>query len=158
MNRIEQFLQNNNLVDADDIDSLIEMATLLREMIDNHQCDSISELVRYTLESCYHEAFSWCMGILQENLEKEKCPFPNFECNIGKSISNFDAFIECLQVDLKAYNNRLETVYDKNGEVESFYNIFTYVTAYKNIFLVSSENFDTKDNDFVQYKLVFVKR
>ena len=36
-----------------------------------------------------------------------------------------------------------------------FFNILTYRTAYPNIFLVTEENFDTKDNDFIRYKLLF---
>ena len=49
----------------------------------------------------------------------------------------------------------METVRDEHGEVISFFNILTYPTAYKNIFFISSENFDTKDNDYVLYKLSF---
>ena len=30
-------------------------------------------------------------------------------------------------------------------------------TRFENIFFISSENFDTKDNDYIQYKLSFVK-
>lgn len=46
-------------------------------------------------------------------------------------------------------------MYDEHGEVESFFNNFTYRTRYKNICLLTSENFDTRDNDFIQYKLRF---
>lgn len=157
MDMIEKFLQNNNLQDAEDIDSLIELASLVRELISNNQCTHINSIINYTLERGYYEAFSWCMGILQEELEKENYEIKNFECLIGKSIPNYDEFIERLQVDFKACDNGLETVCDDNGEVESFFNILVYKTRYENIYLVSSENFDTKDNDFVQYKLSFTK-
>ena len=157
MDMIEKFLQNNNLHDPNDIDSLIEFASLLRELISDNQYTYINRIINYTLEHCYYEAFSWCMGILQEAFEKEDCGLKNFECILGKSIPNYDEFIERLQVDFKACNNGLETVCDNNGEVESFFNILVYKTGYKNIYLVSSENFDTKDNDFVQYRLSFSK-
>ena len=60
-----------------------------------------------------------------------------------------------LQIDLKAIGNDVETIADHNGEVQSFFNILTYNTAYENVFLVTEENFDTKDNDFIRYKLLF---
>ena len=53
--------------------------------------------------------------------------------------------------------NDAETITDHNGEVQSFFNILTYKTAYGHIFLVTEENFDTKDNDFIRYKLKFTK-
>lgn len=107
--------------------------------------------------NCYYEAFTWCMGLLQEELEKEDCVLQDFELSIGKSIPNYDEFIERLQIDFHVFKNGLETVCDKNGEVESIFNILVYKTCYRNIYLISSENFDTKDNDYVQYKLSFVK-
>ena len=60
-----------------------------------------------------------------------------------------------LQVDLKAVGNDAETIVGRDGEVQSFFNILTYRTAYANILLVTEENFDTKDNDFIRYKLQF---
>ena len=49
----------------------------------------------------------------------------------------------------------VEKQLDDHGEVESFFNIFTYETRYPNIHLFSAENFDVKDNDFIQYRLLF---
>jgi tRNA A-37 threonylcarbamoyl transferase component Bud32 len=80
-----------------------------------------------------------------------------FEFAIGKSIPNYNEFIERLQVDFHVFDNGVETVYDNNGDVESFFNILKYKTGYKNIHLISLENFDTKDHDYVQYKLSFTK-
>ena len=60
-------------------------------------------------------------------------------------------------IEEKLIENGFEKVYDEHGEVESFFNVMVYKTGYPNITLVSSENFDTKDNDYVQYKLSFVK-
>ena len=155
MDLIEKFFQNNNLQDAEDMDSLIELAALVRELICNQEYASINRVIHYTLEHGYEEAFSWCMELLQEAFAKSDCSLENFECMLGKSIPNFVSFTERMQVDLNACCNRLQTVCDHHGEVESFFNILEYKTGYPNIILVSSENFDTKDNDFVQYKLLF---
>ncbi len=157
MDMVEMFLQNNKLYQAEEVDSLIETASLMRELISNNQHSGICRILRYAIENAYFEAFSWCIALLQEALKKEDCELKDFECMIGKSIPHYDMFIECLQVDIHSAKNGLERIYDKNGEVESFFNILTYKTGYENIYLVSSENFDTKDNDFVQYKLSFVK-
>jgi hypothetical protein len=62
-----------------------------------------------------------------------------------------------LQVDFGTAQNGLEKILDNHGEVESFFNILVYQTGYPNVRFVSSENFDTKDNDYIQYKLAFVK-
>ena len=157
MNAAEHFLQDHNLQNSDDIDSLLELASLVRRLIHENQCSDIIRIVRHTAEHSCFEAFTWCMEILQEEFEAESCSLQDFECVIGKSISGYDEFLKRLQVDLSVYENGFETAYDLNGEVESFFNILVYKTRYKNIRLVSSENFDTKDNDYVQYKLSFSK-
>ena len=157
MEMIENFINSNNLYDAEDIDSLIELATIVRMLIDDNQQAEINRILQYTMENNYYEAFTWCMGLLQEALESKDCVLKNFEFMIGKSIPNYDEFIELLQVDFSALDNGVETVCNNNGEIESFFNNLVYKTSYKNIFLISLENFDTKDNDFVQYKLSFTK-
>ena len=158
MDKAEQFLQNNNLQDPDDFEALLEMASLVRTLIADRQYADINRIIFYTLEQSCYEVFSWCMEILQEDLERESCEIESFDCMLGRSVPNFDAFAEVLQVDFKASSNDIETVLDRHGEAESFFNILVYKTKYTNIYLVSSENFDTKDNDFVQYKLSFVRR
>ena len=157
MDRTEKFLQNNHLQDPDDLDSLIELASLVRQLIDDSRSSDIGRVIRYTVEQGYFEAFSWCMGILQETFEREDCPFPTLECELGKSIPNYDELIERLQVDVQRPRNDLETVCDNFGEVTSFFNILVYHTGYRNLYLVSCENFDTKDNDYIQYKLLFTR-
>ena len=157
MEMIENFINSNNLYDAEDIDSLIELAALVRMLIDDNQQAEISRILQYTIEHSYYEAFAWCMGLLQEALENKECVLQSFDVVIGKSIPDYDKFIEQLQVDSRVLENGVEAVCDNNGEVESFFNILVYKTGYKNIYLISSENFDTKDNDYVQYKLLFTK-
>ena len=157
MEMIEKFINSNNLQDAEDIDSLLELATIVRTLINDNRQAEINHILQYTMEHSFYEAFTWCMGLLQEALENKECALQNFEFVIGKTIPNYDEFIEWVQVDFCALDNGIETVCDNNGEVESFFNILVYKTGYKNIYLISSENFDTKDNDYVQYKLLFTK-
>ena len=76
---------------------------------------------------------------------------------MGRRIANYDEFVSNLQVDFNSIKNYIEKIYDKNGEVEAFFNVMVYKTCFENVFLVSSENFDNKDNDYIQYKLSFVK-
>lgn len=155
MDMTEKFLSSNNLHDADDMDSLLELADLVRQAADDARYSDISRLIAYTVEHGYYEAFSWCIGIMQEVFDRDDCTPEDFECMLGKSISNYDEFTARLQADFSQPENDTETVCDKNGEVTSFFNILIYKTGYKNIRLVSCENFDTKDNDYIQYKLLF---
>lgn len=155
MNPTEQFLQNHDLQNSDNIDSFIELSSWVRQLIHSSRHAELARIIRHTVEHSCFEAFTWCMEILQEEFEKESHSLQDFECIIGRSIPDYDEFLKRLQVDLSIYENGFETVCDSNGEVESFFNNLIYKTRYKNIRLASSENFDTKDNDYVQYKLIF---
>ncbi len=157
MNTADTFLQNINLQDPEDIDSLLEYASVVRQLISEKQYSLINRIINYTVQNNYPEAFSWAMGILQEELVKEDSVLEDFSCPVGSSIANYDEFVSNLQVDFNSLKNYIEKVYDKNGEVEAFFNVMVYKTEYENIFLVSSENFDNKDNDYINYKLSFVK-
>lgn len=157
MDTVDIFLNGVDLADGGDIEQLLELASFARQLADGRRHDDISKLIRRTVESGCWEAFSWVIGILQEALENAGGAPGDFECPLGRSIPGYDELIARLQADNDAYKNGVETVCDKNGEVESFFNIITYRTGFKNIYLVSAENFDTKDNDFVQYKLVFLQ-
>ena len=152
----EELLRENNLKDPEDIDSLLELAEITFQMIRDERYSDIELLINYTVSNEYLEAFSWIMAALQEEFDKkENCGLKDFSCFIGKSIANYDEFIKRLQVDLQAIDNDSETIMDHDGEVQSFFNILTYKTAYSNIFLTTEENFDTRDNDFIRYKLLF---
>ena len=96
--------------------------------------------------------------MLQEEFEKT-CDYDleDFTCTIGRSVPDYDELSDRLQLEFNVYKNDVECVYDEHGEAESFFNTFTYKTQYENIYLVSSENFDTKDNDYIQYKLLFCR-
>lgn len=152
----EELIRTNNLNNPEDIDALLELAEITGQMIRDERYSEIELLINYMIGHEYYEAFSWMLAALQEEFDrKENCGLKDFTCFIGKSIANYDEFISRLQVDLKAIDNDAETVTDRDGEVQSFFNILTYKTAYQNIFLTTEENFDTKDNDFIRYKLLF---
>lgn len=153
MDMTEQFLQNNDLRDPEDLDTLLALADLVRRLMAENWQEELCRIIRYTLEQRCPEAFSWCLDLLQEGLENGT--LAPFEIPLGGAIPDFDGFLARLGADLRPCDLDAETVLDRHGEVESFYNILAYKTAYPNILLVSAENFDTKDNDFIQYKLVF---
>lgn len=156
MRSLEELLRENNLKDPEDIDALLELAEITGQMIRDERYSEMELLISYTVRSSFFEAFSWIMAALQEEFgRKESCGLKDFACCIGGSIADYDEFTKRLQVDLRAVGNDAETVTDRDGEVQSFFNILTYRTAYPNIFLVTEENFDTKDNDFIRYKLLF---
>ena len=153
----EKFLQNNNLHNSDDIDALLELASLVRELINQKLYSDFNRIINYTIENNYTEAFSWTIAILQEEFEKEEAELEDFHCLIGGQITHYDELIEILQVDFKSIKNYIEKIYDKHGEPEAFFNVMIYKTCYENIFFVSTENFDNKDNDYIRYKISFVK-
>ena len=155
---LEEFIQNNNPQDSDDIDFLLEVADLARQLINEKKYSAISTLINYTIEKDYFEAFSWVLEILQEEYRKaEGANLKDFECNIGRSIKNYDEFARRLEVDFNVIKRDVEKEYDEYGEEKAFFNICTYKTKYENIYLITSENFDTKDNDFIHYTLLFSK-
>jgi len=156
MRSLQELLRENNLKDPEDIEALLELAEIVDGLICEERYPDIELLINYIISNDHYEAFSWVMAALQEELEKkEGCRLKDFTCFIGKSIANYDEFINRLQVDLKAIDNDSETMTDRDGEVQSVFNILIYKTAYPNIFLITEENFDTKDNDFIRYKLQF---
>ena len=157
MDRLDLFFQNNALHNPDDIDALLELASLQRDLISLRQYSALQRILCYTVEHGYYEAFGWTLSILQEELARPDCTLENFECPLGGSIPDYNEFIQRLQVDLNCSKNDAIAVRDENGEVQSFFNILTYRTGYENILLVSSENFDTKDNDYILYKLLFTR-
>ena len=158
METLDLFIQSNHLSDPDDLDALIEASDLTRRLIGERAYADINRLIVYTVGGGFFEAFSWILAILQEEFGAAGCRLEDFSCYIGRAIPNYNEFIDRLQVDLNALDNDVKAIPDETGEIRSFFNIFTYRTKYENIFFVSAENFDTKDNDFIQYMLLFSKR
>lgn len=158
MEATDLFIRNDRLAVPDDLDALVEAADLTRRLIEAKDYTDISRLIVYTVSGGFLEAFSWIMAILQEEFEAaEACRLEGFSCGIGRAIPNYNAFIERLQVDPNVLDNDVKAMPDEHGEIQSFFHIFTYRTMYENVFFVSAENFDTKDNDFIQYMLLFSK-
>ncbi|MBE6887643.1 MAG: hypothetical protein E7484_04380 [Ruminococcaceae bacterium] len=158
MTNSDFFLQNNSLSTEEDIDSLLDLASLTRELINAKLYEDINHIIRYIVQNNFTEALSWVISILQEELEKEHCTLESFDCTLGGHITHYDDFTQILQIDFNPLKNHIEKVYDRDGEVSAFFNVIIYKTGYENIYLVSSENFDTRDNDYIQYKLSFVPK
>ena len=153
---VEKWIHNNQLKDPDNLDALLETADLTRQLIHDRNYTGLNTMICYTIGNSLYEGFSWIMDLLQEEFGKtEEYSLDDFKCDIGKSIDGFNEFADRLEVDFNVRKHEIEKVYDEHGEVESFFNNVTYKTKYNNIYLISSENFDTRDNDFIQYSLAF---
>ena len=156
MDLLEKWMQEDQLQDPDNIDALLEAADLTRQLINDRDYSGINKIISYTIDHDYYECFSWIMDLMQEEFEKTKeYDLDDFYCDIGRSIEDYDEFAGRLKVDFKAQDHDVEKVYDEHGEAESFFNKSIYTTGYKNIYLATSENFDTKDNDYIEYRLLF---
>ena len=155
MRAMDDFYRNNRLSNPDDIDALLEVAEITRHLLFKELYSDICQLICYTVQNGYYEAFSWMMAVLQEEYEKpENTGLTDFSCELGRSIPQYNEFTRRLDIDFNVIDNDFEKAYDHHGEVQSFFNIYKYKTAYKNIFLVTEENFDLMDNDFIRYKLL----
>ena len=144
----ERIRQGLALDDPDGIDTLLEIAELARTLLAYGQDQELGGLIRYTVARSYYDAFFWVIGILEESAE------PGYACEIGTCIPDYDAFISRLQVDPDAAMNDIVPVRDENGEIQAFFNIITYKTGFRRIELVTEENYDSRDNDYIRYKLV----
>lgn len=144
--------------DADNTDALLELAETTRELIAEREYAGLKKLIAGTVENGWYEAFSWIAALLQEELaETETCRLESFGCDLGRGIGDFDALVGALHTDGGVLRSDTENVYDENGEVRSFFHFFAYKTMYDNIFLLSCESFDTLDNDYIRYMLLFVR-
>ena len=136
----------------------MELAYVTRQHVFEKSYAALRNIITSAIRSGLYDALLWVMGILQEEFEKEDCAPEDLECPIGRAIPDFNRFMEAMQAESAAPKNDVEKVYDINGEVRSFFNILTYRTGFSSIYLVSAANFDTKDNDYIQYRLSFVRQ
>ena len=158
MRSLEELLKKNNLKDPENIEGLLELAEITELLISEKRYADLELLICYTIRNDCYEAFTWVMAAIQQEFDrKESCRLTDFTCFFGKSIADYDELISHLQVDLKAIDSDVRTVIGNDGEVQSFFNILIYRTAYRNVFLATEENFDTKDNDYIRYQLRFRK-
>lgn len=136
--------------DPEDMDTLLEFAELVRDAVAEKRHDDICRAIRYTVGNSYYEAFCWALGILEETCDQ----LGYFECDIGRSIPDYNEFVSRLGVQPDACGNDVDPVRDENGEIQAFFNIIRYKTGFEHIGLVTLENFDARDNDYIQYRLV----
>ena len=153
MERMEKIRQDLPAEDPEDMDFLLEYAELVRAALENGSREEVSNLVRYPVRHGYHEAFYWAAGILDEICGQRGSALWGCEFVLGTHIPDFNRFISRLGVDLNAFENDIRQVFDELGEVQSFFNIIRYRTAFEHIELVTSENFDARDNDYITYAL-----
>lgn len=159
MQAVEDFIKNHDSVGPDDIDALLDAADLTRRLMESRDYSGMRTLIAFTVDKGLFEAFTWIVSILQEGFEKtDDFGMDGFSCRLGNAIPDYDEFLARLQVDLNAIDHEIKVLPDENGETRAFFNVFTYRTMYDNVFLVSSEQFDTKDNDCIQYELFFARR
>ena len=159
MERVEEFLENNKILDADNIDALLKLSDYVRDLIKIVEFSQISELIKYVIENKAFETLSWIFSILEETYENKDNSegIADFLHDLGRKIENYDEIIEFLGVTDSVYDSTTKFVLDNHGEVDSFFNISIYKTKYANGYLIGAENFDVKDNDFIQYKLLFTE-
>ena len=161
---LELFLKTHDLHDADDIETLLEVVDVTRQFLADGRYDALARLIRYAVDEQCFEALSWILALLQEAYEAQgsgpagDAGGPeDFTCELGRSIPGYDAFLASLEVDPDVAEYSVEKEFDDVGEERSFFNICTYRTKYPNICLVSSENIDYLDSDYIQYQLRFRK-
>jgi hypothetical protein len=150
---MERILQDIPFAEPEELDTLLEVAETVRELIRERREDDLSALIQYTVRHSYYEAFAWAIGILEECFGKD-ASMPEMQLELGGVIPDFREFMSRLQVDLKAVGNDVQTVPDEHGEIQSFFNILRYQTGFAHLELVTSENYDSRDNDYIRYLLV----
>ena len=148
-----RILQDIPFEEPEELDTLLVFADLVREKLQLKQERELSELIRYTIRHGHYEAFYWALGILEEAYGSDDA-MQDMRLERGRSIPDYREFISRLQVDFNAVGNDVLTVPDEHGEVQSFFNILRYQTGFPHLELVTSENFDSRDNDYIQYLLL----
>ena len=151
MNEVEEFLKGKNLSNVEYIEDFLELSDYTRKIIIQKEYKKLTKLIKYILENELFEAFLWIVSITEETNNED------FLCVLGNKVDNYDEFVNVLKIEEEPYISTIKKITEKYGEVESFLNILIYKTRYNGIYLISIENFDTKDNDFIQYKLLFTK-
>ncbi len=143
-------------VPEEDMDFMLEVAGIARELLQKEDTGGICLLVSALVKRGLYESFTWVMEIIREECAREEnLKMADMTCELGASIPDYDGFIAALKADMRVLKNDVRTVPDENGEPQAFFNELTYRTGYPNVFLVTTENFDTRDNDYIRYSLLF---
>lgn len=153
---LEGFLDTSDTAPAGDTDFLLAVAELVRSLLAEREFPSLGRLIRHEADRGFYEALSWTMDLVQEAYEHDES-MPPCVCELGRSVPGFGMFEQTLGTAADAVKNEIKKKTDGNGEVQEFFNICVYPTQHENIFLVSSENFDTRDNDYISYSLLFTR-
>lgn len=135
------------------IEELLNLTQNIREYLKNEQLSKVKEKIQVAIEESNYEAFHWIVATIEEqydnkNLNQEICII------LGNQIRNYNLFIENIEIKQIA-DPIIQIVSDKNKEVESFFHILIRSTKYKYLYLVSKEKYDLKDNDAIEYVLLF---
>ena len=138
----------------DSLDFLLDVSRCTRGRIGEKRYDSLCTLLKAAVRNGYREALAWILSILREEHGKEESALEPFFCSLGRSIPDYDSLIRALKAGTRAESNTVEYAYDDNGEVRAFFNIRTFATGYDGTYLVTRENFDNRDNDFIRYSLL----
>ncbi len=143
-------------VPEEDMDLMLEVAGIARELLQKEDTGGICLLVSTLVKRGLYESFTWVMEIIREEYSRDESrKMADMTCELGASIPDYDGFIAALKADMRVLKNDVRTVPDENGEPQAFFNELMYRTGYPNVFLVTTENFDTRDNDYIRYSLLF---
>ena len=162
---VRRFLDTHPLNDPEDMVSLLAAADFVRGLLTEGRREEVCDLLRHVIgENCF-DALTWVIETVQESFVEEKgstgdgtedeITVPDLVCEIGRSVNDYDGFVACLGVSNDPVQSDAVKVYGSDGEVQSFFYVSAYETAYDALYLVTMENVDTMDNDYILYQLLF---
>lgn len=151
--KINSFLNNKNIKDENDINMFLELTQLIRELLEqnNKNYIEIGNIINIMLKNQNIEAIDWIILTIEEN---RKIEYKDIVISLGEKIEFYNEFIKYIKVDeTPIYNISL----DKSIDIQEYalLNVNIYSTKYQYLYLACIENFNTLDNDFAEYKLIF---
>lgn len=151
--KINSFLNNKNIKDENDINMFLELTQLIRELLEqnNNNYIEIGNIINIMLKNQNIEAIDWIILTIEEN---RKIEYKDIVISLGEKIEFYNEFIKYIKVDeTPIYNISL----DKSIDIQEYalLNVNIYSTKYQYLYLARIENFNTLDNDFAEYKLIF---
>ena len=103
MKSVEEFCNDNNIVDSKNIEALLALSDYSRELIMLADFEQISKLIKYSLNNNALEAFSWIISVLEETYNINK--IDDFSYEMGRTITNYDNIMKLLDVNYDVYAN-----------------------------------------------------
>jgi len=155
---IEAYLDKEEIKseDPDNLDVLFELTDLLDKIFQQMDFQALEKLSIGIISVQNRSAFEWLINIIEEkfsNLNEKR----NISLRLGKQINGYDTFIEMIGIEKDTEPIEIEIISIPGLHIESFFNINAYKTKFNDMFLVTAENFDSFDVDFIQYRLVFTE-